>query len=114
MGSQGFGGEADLLFGGLADAVEIDGIEAEGGADLLGLGGVGGEAGGELEGDCLAGLGGAGGLWSGFLSVLAGHLSDLSTKAAGSRARCPALPPRCGSTRLGTRRLRPMLLGAAE
>ena len=72
-GFEDLGGERDLLFDGFADAVEIDRIEAEGGADLLGLKGGGGEAGDEVEGDDLAGLLGASGLGSGLLSVLLGH-----------------------------------------
>ena len=42
-GLQGLGGAAHLLFGGLADAVVVDGIETESGGNLLGLGVRGGE-----------------------------------------------------------------------
>ena len=56
-GLQCLGGKADLLFGGLPDAVVIHGVEAVGGSDLLGLDGGGGEPDDEFEGDCLAGLG---------------------------------------------------------
>ena len=87
-GLQELGHGADVLFGSLADAVEIDGIEGEGAADLFGLDGGGDELGDELQGDRLAGLRGAGGPGGGFLSVLCGHLLDLSTKTGGSRARC--------------------------
>jgi hypothetical protein len=90
-GGEDLGGLAELLLGGFADLVEIDRLEAEGGAELVGLNGAWGEAGDEFEGDCLAVLRGASSLGSGLLSVLDGHLIDLSTKAGGSQSPMPCI-----------------------
>jgi hypothetical protein len=102
------GGKTDVLFGRLPDAVVIDGVEPVGGSDFLGLDGGGGEPDNEFEGNCLAGLWGAGGL----LSVFRGHVPI--SQLAGLQAHACIFLLGCGSLRPGTKRLRHMLLDAAE
>jgi hypothetical protein len=78
-----------VLFGGFADAGGVDGLEAEGAGEVFCEGTVGAQAGGEFEGNGLAGLGGAGG---GLGAGLAGHDVDLSLRPRGSLAQCRLSP----------------------
>ncbi len=57
-GREDLGGEAGLFFGRFADLVDIDRLEAEGGAEFVGLNGAGGAAGDEFKGDCPGGSAG--------------------------------------------------------
>ena len=94
---ESLGGLGDVLLGGFPDGGGVDGVEAEGGGEVLREAGVGADGEDHLEGDGLAILVVAAAGVRGGLSGLLGH--DLrSLICPGCHRPCAGFPPRVWST----------------